>query len=164
MAYQKLQTSRALFTSTAEDSIIIPEPGKAYLTSRQTAAGTTTNIIDTTADFIKLGVKVGDVVVTSADGKRALVTGITSATELSVNPPITAGANVYSLYPPENQGCIVYINEIQAPATTGELCVITAGGDTVTYKGVTVGQFIPVQITHWKKLGSVNIVSIIANW
>ena len=164
MAYQKLQTSRALFTSTADDNIIIPEPGKAYLTSTQTAAGTTTNIIDTTADFIKLGVKVGDVVVTSADGKSAVVTGITTATELSVVPPITAGTTAQSLSPPENQGCIVDINDLTGPATTGELCVITAGGDTVTYKGVTVGQFIPVQITHWKKIGSVNIDSIIANW
>ena len=162
MAYQKLQTSRALLLTQAQD-VIIPDPAKAYLTSTQTAAGGATNVIDTTADFIKLGVKVGDIVVV-AGGGRSSVTAIVSATELTVATPIGAATDPYVLYPPENQGCIIYVNEIQAPATSGELSVTTAGGDVVVYKGVTAGQFIPVQVTHWNKTLNVNVSSIIANW
>ena len=163
MAYQKLQTSRALFTSTASDSIIIPDPANNYLSSTRTAAGTSSTIVDTSVNFVTLGVKVGDI---AMDGKGVRVDIIEVKPNLLTlsTGSFTAGTDPYKLYLPSNQGCILYVNELFAPNTSGDLAVITAGGDTVIYKNVTAGQFLPVQVTHWIKSGTADVVSVIANW
>jgi len=39
-----------------------------------------------------------------------------------------------------NKGCVLYVG------SGGDLKVLTAGGDTVTFAGVPTGSFIPVQV------------------
>lgn len=163
MAYQKLQTSRALFTITSSDSLIIPDPANNYLSSTRTALGTTSTIVDTSVNFITLGVKVGDIAM-DGKGTRVSISKVTATVLTLSTASFIAATDPYKLYLPSNQGCILYINELFGAATSGDLAVITAGGDEVVYKGVTAGQFLPVQVTHWKKLGTADIVSVIANW
>lgn len=39
-----------------------------------------------------------------------------------------------------NRGCLLYVG------TTGDLKVITSGGDTVTFVGIPGGQFLPLSV------------------
>jgi len=163
MAYQKLQTSRALFVKQGTDSVIIPDPANNYLSGTRTAVGTTSTIVDTSVNFITAGVKIGDVAMDDTGARAAIITVTATVLTLSA-PTFTAATDPYKLYRNVNQGCILYINEITSPATSGSLSIITAGGDTVVYKGVTAGQFLPVQATHWLKTGTASVGSVIANW
>ena len=156
MAYQKLQASRALVVYTS-DTIDIPNPAGAGISSTTTgtAAG---KLIDTTQDFIAAGVKRGDIIY-SAGPIVATVTAVDSATQLSVTTAV-GGTRPYTLYnTPDipNNGAVLYVG------VAGDVDVITAGGDEVTFTGVLAGSFIPVQVTRVKDT-STTASGIIALW
>lgn len=56
-----------------------------------------------------------------------------------------------------NNGCVLYIGG------DGDLAVITAGGDTVTFVGLLAGTFFPVQVTRVLVTGT-TATDIIALW
>ena len=156
MAYQKLQASRALVVYTS-DTINIPNPAGAGISSTTTgvAAG---KLIDTTQDFIAAGVRIGDIIY-SAGPLVATVTAVDSATQLSVTTAVGA-SRPYTLYnTPDipNNGAVLYVG------VAGDVDVITAGGDEVTFTGVLAGSFIPVQVTRVKAT-STSASGIIALW
>ena len=156
MAYQKLQASRALVVYTS-DTINIPNPAGAGISSTTTgvAAG---KLIDTTQDFIAAGVRIGDIIY-SAGPLVATVTAVDSATQLSVTTAVGA-SRPYTLYnTPDipNNGAVLYVG------VAGDVDVITAGGDEVTFTGVLAGSFIPVQVTRVKAT-STTASGIIALW
>ena len=157
MAYQKLQASRALVVYTS-DTINIPNPAGAGISSTTTgtAAG---KLIDTTQDFIAAGVKRGDIIY-SAGPIVATVTAVDSATQLSVTTAGFGASRPYTLYnTPDipNNGAVLYVG------VAGDVDVITAGGDEVTFTGVLAGSFIPVQVTRVKDT-STTASGIIALW
>jgi hypothetical protein len=154
MANQKLQVQRALAV-VKSDTIGIPDPAK--LTVSSSATGTTTDkLVDSAGLFTTTNlVGVGDIVYNSTDGTIATVTVVDSATQLELSANIMASGENYSIYRGSTEGCILYIG------TTGNLKVLTAGDDIVTYTAVAVG-FFPV---HVKKVFNVAGASnIIANW
>lgn len=60
----------------------------------------------------------------------------------------------------ETESCIIRVNDV----TTGSnLCVITEGGDEVIYKGLVVGDWIPVHVKRIKATGS-DVDEVIAHW
>jgi len=56
-----------------------------------------------------------------------------------------------------NNGCVLYIGG------DGDVKVTTAGGDTVTFVGLTAGSFVPVQVVRVWSTGT-NATDIIALW
>jgi hypothetical protein len=56
-----------------------------------------------------------------------------------------------------NNGCVLYVG------VTGNVRVLTAGGDDVTLVGVSAGQFIPVQVVKVFATGTTS-TNILALW
>jgi hypothetical protein len=155
MAYQKLQTSRALLVAVS-DTVIIPNPNTLAVSG--TNSGTGTNMLkDATKDFITLGVKIGDIVYKNTNSDAAYVTSV-SATQLGLSVdlyPITIG-DEYAIYSNVNQeGCVLYIG------SSGNLHVLTAGGDDITFSGVPAG-FFPVQVKQ--VFADTTATKIVALW
>ena len=56
-----------------------------------------------------------------------------------------------------NNGCVLYVG------VTGNVRVLTAGGDDVTLVGVSAGQFVPVQVVKVFATGTTS-TNILALW
>ena len=158
----KLQVSRALKVIPSANTNI-PMPN-VIVTS--TATTTTANkLVDSTKNFSSLGtnplnVKVGDIVYNTTTSTAATVTNVDSATQLSLNANIMTATNAYTLYSGTNttgstEPCVLYIG------TSGNIKVRTAGGDEVTFVGVS--GFFPVQVIRVLSAGT-TATNIVALW
>tara|TARA_R100001440_G_C2486006_1_gene114200 strand:+ start:31 stop:597 length:567 start_codon:yes stop_codon:yes gene_type:complete len=167
MAYQKLQTERAIdVIPTTGSTTIIPDPGKLITSnlngvgaSTAAATGITSNdatLTDTGKDFVALGVKSGDIVkiaIASGDTKYYTIKSVATTVLTLISGTAvfdetlatkTAGLLnvIYSVFSSEGtEPCVLYVGG------AGNVNVETAGGDQVTFKGVPAGTFIPVQVT-----------------
>ena len=140
MAYQKLQTERAL-TVIASDTINIPNVAGPVLSGTTSqAAPAATTLVDDTQDFTAIQGLVGSIVYLT--GGVATVTGIVNATTLTLSAGVanTGSTESYTIYGENNTGCVLY------SGAGGDIKVLTAGGDEVTFTGVAAGAFIPVQV------------------
>jgi len=157
MAYQKLQVERAL-TVIASDTINIPNVSGAVLsgTTSQPAPAATT-LVDNTKDFTLIQGLVGSIVYLT--GGVATVTAITNATTLALSAGVanTGATEAYTIYADANQGCVLYVGN------TGNVRVLTAGNDDVTFVGIPAGAFVPVQV---KRVFATNTTAtdIVALW
>jgi len=141
MAYQKLQTYRAL-PVVYSDTINIPNIMTLVSGGTNTAV-TATKLEDTTVghSFITDNVKTGDIVMNTTTNTIATVTAVDSATVLSLSADIfLATPNNYSIFPNDNNGCVLYIGG------AGNIRVLTTGEDDVTFTGVLAGTYFPVQV------------------
>lgn len=139
MASQKLQPSSAL-SVIPSDNVDIPFTNISA--SGTNTSATASKLVDSGATFNNGSVNVGDIVYNTTDSSAAMVTAIDSATTLSLNANIfSAGSKAYIVYTGNsNQGCVLYIGG------AGDLNVITAAGQTVLFKAVPVGTFIPINV------------------
>ena len=134
MAYQKLQVERAL-TVIASDTINIPNV--AGPTVSGTTDGVTANkLVDSTASFTSN--LLGYIVYSGI--QVATVTAVDDANTLSLSADIMASGEAYTLYADDNNGCVLYVGN------TGNVRVLTAGNDDVTFVGIPAGAFVPVQV------------------
>jgi hypothetical protein len=102
---------------------------------------TASKLEDTTANFITDNVKKGDIVMNTTTNTIAVVTERDSATVLSLSADIfLAQPNNYSIFPDNNQGCVLYIGG------AGNINVLTAGHDELVFTGVLAGTYFPVQV------------------
>jgi len=140
MAYQKLQVERAL-TVIPSDTINVPN------VAGPTVSGTTSQnapvasvLVDDTQDFTASQGLVGSIVYVS--GGVATVTSVTSSSVLALSAPVmdTGATEAYAIYADANQGCVLYTG------AGGNIKVLTAGNDEVTFTGLAAGAFIPVQV------------------
>lgn len=157
MAYQKLQASRAIAVTTS-DTVNIPNPAMLIISSTTTGASAG-KLIDAAGDFVNKGVKVGDIIYTTATATK--VTAVDSATQLSVGTAIP-GATAYKVFSDEtpNNGCLVYVGDVSGGAN---LEIVTAGGDTVVLENLLAGSFIPIQIIRVGKTNT-TAAKILALW
>jgi hypothetical protein len=128
--------------------------------------GTSTSVVasklvDSTGLFITNNVKTGDVVHNDTLGTAATVVTVDSETQLTLNADIfTATAQVFNVYAmsPQtsmgNPGCFLYVGG------TGNVSVITIGGDTITFNGVPAGTTLPIQVL---KLRSTSTTATLIN-
>ena len=158
----KLQVGRSLAVIPSPNTNI-PMPN-VIVTS--TATTTTANkLVDSTKNFTSLGtnplnVQVGDIVYNTTTSTAATVTNVDSATQLSLNANIMTATNAYTLYSGTNtagstEPCVLYIG------TSGNIKVVTAGGDEVTFVGVS--GFFPVQVIRVLSAGT-TATNIVALW
>jgi len=157
MAYQKLQVSRAIAVIPSND-VDIPNPAAEMLsgTADFSVAGTLTDVGTT---FTTLGIEPGSIIYNTGASIAYYVTAVVSDTELSITPSSVGGAtDAYKVYSGgKNNGCVLYVG------ATGDVPVVMAGGDEVTYIGVPTGMFMPTQVTRVKALG-LGASSIIGLW
>lgn len=140
MAYQKLQTERAL-TVIASDTINIPNVAGPVLSGTTSqAAPAATTLVDDTQDFTAIQGLVGSIVYLT--GGVATVTGIVNATTVTLSAGVanTGSTESYTIYGDNNTGCVLY------SGAGGDIKVLTAGNDEVTFNGTVAGSFIPVQV------------------
>ena len=153
MAYQKLQTERALEVINS-NSINIPNVAGPSVSG--TTDGTTANkLVDSTASFTSN--LLGYIVYNTTDSTVATVTAVDDANTLSLSADIMISGENYTLYADDNVGCVLYAG------SGGNIRVLTAGGDDVTFVGVVPGAFVPVQVKRVFASGT-GPTDIIAMW
>jgi hypothetical protein len=140
----------------------IPFPAVAQA-GRNTSV-TASQLVDTAATFVTNFVRTGDIVYNTTDGTAATVLSVTNQTTLVLNADIfTASNKDYVVYQASsqttigNQGCVLYIGG------AGNITVTTNGTDTVTFVGLSAGQFVPVQVVKIFATGT-TATEIIALW
>lgn len=141
MPTPKLQVSRAIPVYPT-DNALIPMPANLKITSTNTSTGAN-QLIDSSGLFVTRGVQVGDVVWNTSGNTYATVTVVNSETTLTLNANIFASTPLnYQIFgsPYNNAGCVLYIG------TIGNLVVLTAGDDIVTFTAIPAGTFLPVNI------------------
>jgi hypothetical protein len=136
MAYQKLQVERAL-TVINSNSINIPNVAGPSV-SGTTDGATANKLVDSTASFTSN--VLGYIVYNTTDSTVATVTAVDDAGTLSLSADIMASGEAYTLYADDNVGCVLYVGN------TGNVRVLTAGNDDVTFVGIPAGAFVPVQV------------------
>jgi hypothetical protein len=140
MAYQKLQVERALEV-IASDTINIPNVAGATLSGTTSQpAPLATALIDDTQDFTAIQGLVGSIVYLT--GGAATVTAVVSSNTITLSDSAanTSSTESYTIYADANTGCVLY------SGAGGDIKVLTAGNDEVTFTGVAAGAFIPVQV------------------
>jgi hypothetical protein len=124
-------------------------------------------MIDSTKDFVALGVRAGNIIYNTSPGVKAAATVIAdplaaSPDTLELNAAIFTGAGddyiVYQAGPVTgnvNQGCALYVG------TGGTLVITTKGGDIVTMLNVPDGTLIPVLVTKiWNATTASDILAL----
>ena len=162
----KLQVSRAL-NVIPSDYTNIPMPN-VITYGVVTSTSFVGILIDSTKNFSSSGVnplnvQVGDIVYNTSVPQAAMVTSVDSATQLTLNAPITMTIGEgYTLYSGTNitgtvEPCVLYVG------TGGDMDVVTAGGDLVYLVGVPSGSFLPIQVI---KVGvsTTSAQNIVALW
>ena len=152
MAIQKLQQSRAV-------SVIPSDNGGIYapwapVITEATATTTNASFIEATGvDFSN--VEVGDIVVSAGSGVTSVITQVDTGNDRIAC--LTAGfsGTQFSIFKPMSG--LLYIGG------TGNLAVVTDGGDEVTFSALPAGSFIPVHIRKVKATGT-SATDILALW
>jgi hypothetical protein len=155
MADIKEQASRALAVITS-DTIGIPNISLGTLTG--TATATTANkLVNSAATFVTAGIRKGAIVYNTTDSTVMTVTAVDSQTTLSVSANLMASGETYVIYPEATKDCAIYIGG------SGNLKVVTSGGDIVTYSNVLAGSFLPINIKQVYTTGT-TATNILAQW
>ena len=154
MAYQKLQARRALAVITS-DTIDIPNPAATAATGTA-AAPTGAQLVGTGTNFLTT-VKVGDIIY--AGTIVATVDAVVSDTVLTTSTAITAALTytIYSQTDNPSNGCVLFAGG------AGDIDLITVDDDTVLFKGIVAGQFLPVQVKRVKATNT-TATDIVALW
>ncbi len=160
MAYQRLQVTRALPVYATTTGINIPDPDFAGIKGTNATSLANKLTVAAADTFTANTVQTGYIVENSSTGAYARVMAIDSGTQLSLSGNIfsTAG-DAYQIYSQSTRGCILYVGG------TGDLKVVTAAGDEITYKAVQKGTFLPIQVIRIVTLsGSGLAADFIAHW
>lgn len=152
MSTFKTTFSRAL-RAHPSDNADIAYPNQIAGGSNTTA--TAFKLINSAATYITKNVKTGDVVHNDTAGTVATVVSVDSETELTLNANIfTSTSQVYAVYAMSSQtsmgnpGCNLYIGG------TGNVSVVTIGGDQITFNGVPAGTTLPIQVLRLRATGT----------
>jgi len=156
MAYQKLQVERALAVIKS-DTINIPNVAGASTSGTTDGLTTANKLIDSSAAFTSN--LLNYIVYNTTDGTVARVTAVDNATTLTLSANIMATGEEYTIYEDNNTGCVLY----NGSGGLADLEVMTAGGDVVTFSGVSSGAFIPVQVIRLLSSGT-SASNVIAMW
>jgi hypothetical protein len=152
MSVFKTTFSRAL-RAHPSDNADIAYPNQIAGGSNTTA--TAFKLINSAAKYITKNLKTGDVVHNDTAGTAATIVSVDSETELTLNANIfTSTAQVYVVYSMSSQtsmgnpGCLLYVGG------TGNVSVITIGGNQITFNGVPAGTTLPIQVRRLRATGT----------
>lgn len=147
MANVRIQPGNALEVIPSNNANV---PFPAVNVANTVSALATDQLIDSTKDFVALAVYAGDIVYCSATQRAATIQANPSAatpTVLLLNDDIFAAiGDDYTIYQSspqaggQNTGCVLYVG------TGGDLVVTTTSNNTVVFRNIQDGSFIPVQV------------------
>jgi hypothetical protein len=153
MSVFKTTFSRALRVHPSNNADIA-FPGAVNSIGTNTTA-TSLKLINSAATFITNPVYPGDVIHNDTAGTAATVVSVDSETQLTLNANIfTSTAQAYIIYSMSaqagmgNSGCLLYVGG------TGNVSVVTIGGDTIIFNGVPVGTTLPIQVIRVRSTGT----------
>lgn len=158
MAYQKLQTSRALKVFATDNIEAYPDPSR-IADSGATTSTSAGKMVDAGGAFSTV-VKPGYIVENSTDGKYAIVEAVDSDTELTLSVDIfTADPKDYIIYSQvAKEPCILFVG------TGGNVNLKTADDNVVLFVNIANASFLPVQTRVVKETGTVTAADFIALW
>jgi hypothetical protein len=112
-------------------------------------------LINSAALYVTKNLKTGDVVHNDTAGTAATIVSVDSETELTLNANIfTSTGQVYAVYAMSSQtsmgnpGCFLYVGG------TGNVSVVTIGGDIIVFNGVPAGTTLPIQVVKLRSTGT----------
>ena len=162
MSVFKSQFSRAI-RAHKSDNADIANPN-TFVDSGTNTAVTAFKLIDSAAKFITDNLRTGDVVHNDTTELSATVVTVDSETQLTLNANIfLATGNAYAVYgmSPQsgigNTGCNLYVGG------TGNVSVVTIGGDTATFFAVPAGTTLPIQVERLRAT-STTATNVMALW
>ena len=143
---------------TPSDDVNIPYPN--IVKTGVIDAVTAGRLVDSTVNFVDLGIKVGDTVISHVDNAYAYVTGVYPGyLSISVSYLFSNIGDTYGIYQGENNGCYIYIGDVSGGT---DLDVETIGGNIVIFSNLSAGQILPVQVKKVRSGSSVG--KLIALW
>jgi hypothetical protein len=152
MSVFKTTFSRAL-RAHPSDNADIAYPAQIAGGSNTTA--TAFKLINSAALYVTKNLKTGDVVHNDTAGTAATIVSVDSETELTLNANIfTSTGQVYAVYAMSSQtsmgnpGCFLYVGG------TGNVSVVTIGGDIIVFNGVPAGTTLPIQVVKLRSTGT----------
>jgi hypothetical protein len=152
MSVFKTTFSRAL-RAHPSDNADIAFPAQIAGGSNTTA--TAFKLINSAATYITKNLKTGDIVHNDTAGTAATIVSVDSETQLTLNANIfTSSPQTYVVYQASpqtglgNTGCFLYVGG------TGNVSVITIGGDQITFNGVPAGTTLPIQVLKLRATGT----------
>ncbi len=92
-----MRASSALTVATTEYGAV--SFGLAPKVTSTATSTSTSNLVDTAGNFVNNAIAIGDIVQNTTTGKYALVTAVTSATQLALSVDIMTSGNAYVIYP-----------------------------------------------------------------
>jgi hypothetical protein len=127
----------------------------AQIAGGSNTTATAFKLINSAALYVTKNVKTGDVVHNDTAGTAATVVSVDSETELTLNADIfTSTGQVYAVYAMSSQtsmgnpGCFLYVGG------TGNVSVVTIGGDIIVFNGVPAGTTLPIQVVKLRSTGT----------
>jgi len=156
MAYQKLQAGQALAVIPSD---IIPITNPSAIADTGTAdAPSGAQLVDATKLF-ESTVKVGDIIYDSTNSVAATVDAIVSDTVLTTSAAIATGASyvIYSQRDNASNGCTLFVGGL------GDVEVKMVGGNTVMFKTVAAGSFMPIHVKQVLRTNT-KATDIVALW
>lgn len=158
MAYQKLQTSRALKVFATDNINAYPDPSR--IATSGTNASVTSNKLVASGTSFTTTVETGYIVENSTDGSYATVKAVDNDTTLTLSADIFTGTSkAYIIYSQvAKEPCIIFVG------TGGDVNLFTADENTVLFKNIANASFLPVQTKVVKATGTATAADFIALW
>tara|TARA_R100000353_G_scaffold111058_1_gene79641 strand:- start:2003 stop:2479 length:477 start_codon:yes stop_codon:yes gene_type:complete len=158
MAYQKLQTSRALKVFATDNINAYPDPSR--IATSGTNASVTSNKLVASGTSFTTTVETGYIVENSTDGSYAIVKAVDNDTTLTLSADIFTGTSkAYIIYSQvAKEPCIIFVG------TGGDVNLFTADENTVLFKNIANASFLPVQTKVVKATGTATAADFIALW
>jgi hypothetical protein len=152
MSVFKTTFSRALRVHPSDNADV---PFTNVVVSGVTTGVQSLKLKDNNGNFIVKNVAIGDIVYNETDKTAATVVGIVSSTTITLNADIfTVSGNSYTIYQASdltgigNTGCFLYVGG------TGNIAVVTIGGDNINFNGVPAGTTLPIQVIKVSSTGT----------
>lgn len=158
MAYQKLQTSRALKVFATDNIEAYPDPSRVAVSG--TNASVTANKLVASGTSFTTTVEAGYIIENSTDGSYAIVEAVDNDTTLSLSADIFTGTSkAYIIYSQlSKEPCIIFVG------TGGDVNLVTGAENEVLFKNIANASFLPVQTKVVKATGTVTAADFIALW
>jgi len=160
MAYQKLQTSRALQSVIVNDVVNIPDISNRHATGANSAISANQLVCAAASQTFLTSITLGDIVYNTTSNLSATVTGIVDDVTLDLSANIFLGTpQNFNIYGDTNNGCVLYFGD------AGDVRVLTMGNDICVFEGVLAGTYLPVQVQRVFRIGTtVGVGTINALW
>lgn len=153
MSVFKTTFTRAL-RAHPSDNADIAFPGAVNSVGTNTSTSSS-KLINSAATFLTIPVYPGDVVHNDTASTAATVVSVDSETQLTLNANIfSSGSQTYTIYSMSaqagigNPGCNLYVGG------TGNVSVVTIGGETISFNGVPAGTTLPIQVIRLRSTGT----------